>query len=316
MLLLVSAGAAGQTGESSSPAPPPAAAVQPGAPLDPGAFLYQRPLPEGPEELVVLPLDAAALAHSQGPRRNFADVRILDEHHAQVPYILERLPAPLTLDLPIARTSPSVPDLAKPGRTARSFYAIELPYENLPEPVLTLQTSEPVFLRTIDLGVQRAADRRHKTEWFESLTRSTWQHADPGAPPQPLEIPLPRHRGRELLLIVEEGDNRALLITAARLMLPGWQLRFFRPAGQARLLYGRTDLAEPRYDVAVLAPSAMSGRARGIAAAAETAVSRPAALMSPGVFWTGLSVAVVVLLGLIVRLISSGTERQPSPPGP
>ncbi len=166
-----------------------------------------------------------------------------------------------------------MPDLAKRGRGTLSFYRIELPHENLPQPVLALETSEQVFRRSIELGVQREPDRRHKGEWFESLERTTWQHAVPGSPAPPLEIQFPRLNRRELLLIVDEGDNRPLPISRARLRLPDWQLLFFRPASPLRLLYGRTDLAEPRYDVALLSPSVMGGRAREIVAAPEVALS-------------------------------------------
>jgi len=315
LMLLLGTVAAGQGG-STPPADAPANAVRPGAPLDTSGFQYQRGLPDGPAELVTLPLDPAALAHSLGPRRNFADVRIVDDRNAQIPYVLEQRSEPLTVELPISGTTPRVPDLAKRGRGTLSFYLINLPYENLPQPVLTLETSEQIFLRSIELGVQREPDRRHKTEWFESLEKTTWQHAIPGSPAPPIEMSFSRQRSRELLLIVEEGDNRPLPVRGARLRLPAWQLRFFRTASPLRLLYGRADLIEPRYDVALLSPSAMSGPSREISAAPEVAVSRPPALLSPRTFWIGLSVAVVVLLGLIARLISSGTAPRPSPPGP
>jgi hypothetical protein len=316
LTLLLGGVAAGQGGGSTPPADAPVNAARPGAPVDTSGFQYERRLPDGPPELVALPVDLAALAHSQGPSRNFADVRIVDDQNAQIPYVLEQHSEPLTVDLSISGTTPRVPDLAKRGRGTLSFYLITLPYENLPQPVLTLETSEQIFLRSIELGVQREPDRRHKTEWFEALVRTSWQHTNPRSSAPPLEIPFPRQPGRELLLIVDEGDNQPLPISGARVLLPGWQLRFFRPPGPLRLLYGRADLTEPRYDVALLSPSAMSGPAREITAAPEVAVSRPEALLSPRTFWIGLSVAVVVLLGLIVRLISSGTGSRSSPPGP
>ena len=316
LILLLAGAAAGQTGGSTPPVGAPGNAVRPGAAVDPSGFRYQRLLPDGPAELVTLPLDPAALAHSQGPSRHFADVRIVDDQNAQIPYLLERRSEPLALDLSIGATAPRVPDLEKRGRGTHSFYAINLPYENLPDPVLSLETSEQIFLRSIELGVQREPDRRHKTDWFELLERTTWQHAIQGSPAPPLDIPFQGMSGRELLLIVEEGDNRPLPIRAARLRLPAWQLRFFRTGSTLRLLYGRSDLTEPRYDVALLSPSSMSGPSRAITAAPEVAVSRPAALLSPRTFWIALSVAVVVLLGLIVRLISSGTGQRSSPPGP
>jgi hypothetical protein len=287
-----------------------------GAPIDAGSFRYQRGLPEGPAQLVVLALDAAALAHSQGPVRRFADVRVVDEQNLQVPYILEPRPARLIMELPFKRTVPRVRELASPDGINRSFYTITLPYENLPDPVLTLETSELVFLRSIELGVERPPNRRHRNIWFESMVRTSWHHASPRTSAPPMEMPFPRPPGREMLLIVEEGDNQPLPITGIRLLLPGWQLRFFRPAGPLRLLYGRPDLAEPRYDVAMLTPSAMNGAAREITALPEPVVSRPAAaLLSPRVFWAGLSAAVALLLGLIVRLLS-GAGRRSSQPAP
>ena len=312
LTFLLAGAAAAQTPAADAPA----AAARPGATLDPSGFRYERRLPEGPSELVTLPLDPAALAHSQGPISNFADVRIVDDRNAQIPYVLEQRSEPLTVELAITRTTPRVPDLAKRGRGTLSFYLVVLPYENLPHPVVRLETPAQVFRRTVELGVQREPDRRHKTGWFEPLERMIWQHAVPDSPPPPLDVPFHRLDRRELLLIVDEGDNRPLPISRAALRLPGWQLRFFRPASPLRLVYGRTDLREPRYDVTLLSPSVMSGPAREIDAAPEIAVGRPAVLLTPRTFWIVLSVAVVALLGLIVRLISSGTGSRPSPPGP
>jgi hypothetical protein len=304
--------AAAQTATPVTPADPAAASVR-GAPLETGGFGYQRGILEGPAQLVALPLDAAVLAHSQGPSRSFADVRIVDDQNLQIPYVLEQRAARLTVEAPFRRFFPTLRELTTRAGIARTFYRVTLPYENLPQPVLTLETSEQIFLRSIELGAQRPADRRHRTDWFESFGRTSWHHANPRTPPPPLEIPFSRSRGLELLLIVEEGDNQPLPISAVRLLLPGWQLRFFRPASPIRLLYGRPDLTEPRYDLAMLAPSAMSGTAREITAVPEAVASQPAALVSPRAFWIGLSLAVLALLALIVRLLSRTGRRSPRP---
>ena len=95
-------------------------------------------------------------------------------------------------------------------------------------------------------------------------------------------------RSRELLLIVDEGDNKPLPLTAVKLLLPGWQLRFHRPPGPLRLLYGNDDIGKPRYDVAVLAPSVMTGTARDVVAEPERAPEPPAPIVSPRAFWVGL----------------------------
>ena len=134
--------------------------------------------------------------------------------------------------------------------------------------------------------------------------------------PPPLQLALPFERSRELLLVVDEGDNRPLPVTGVRLLLPGWQLRFHRPPGPLRLIYGKDDIGNPHYDVAVLAPSVMTGAARDVVVEPERAPESPATIVSPRAFWVGLGVAVVLLLGLLVRLISSGTAPPPSRPGP
>ena len=165
--------------------------------------------------------------------------------------------------------------------------------------------------------MEHPPDRHHREATLEILAQTVWQHDDPSTAPPPLELALTvQHSRGELLLIVDEGDNRPLAISAVKLLLPGWQLRFQRPAGNLRLFYGKDDIAQPRYDVTELAPSTMTGEAREIAAGPEAAVEAPAAILSPRAFWAGLGVAVVLLLGVLVRLISSSSTAPPSPPGP
>ena len=236
---------------------------------------------------MTLPLDAAALAHSQGPTRRFADVRVVDASNAQVPYLLERRDERLSLDLELKPATPQARELQdRPGR--RSFYLITLPFENLPGPVIALQTSGTVFRRFVQLGVERPPDRRRREAAFEQLAQAVWEHSDGAIAPPPLELALPSERSRELLLIVDEGDNKPLPVTGVKLLLPGWQLRFHRPAGSLRLLYGKADIGSPHYDVAVLAPSVMTGPASVVVAEPERAAEPPATIVSPRAFWVGL----------------------------
>jgi hypothetical protein len=294
--------------------PPAATLTERGAQLDTSGFRYQRPVPPGDPGLVVMPLDAAALAHSHGPLRGFADVRLADESGAQIPYLLERRTERLAVGLELRPATPQSPSL-RDSRN-RSFYAVTLPFENLPGPVLSLTTTHPIFRRPVQVGVERRPDRRRRDVTFETLAHTLWQHSDPSTPPPPLELALPVDPSRELLLVVDEGDNQRLPIAAVSLLLPGWQLRFQRPAGALRLFYGKDDIAAPRYDVAQLAPSTMTGEAREITAGPEAAVESPAAILSPRAFWAGLACAVILLLGVLVRLISFSSTAPPSPPDP
>jgi hypothetical protein len=108
----------------------------------------------------------------------------------------------------------------------------------------------------------------------------------------------------DLWLTVDEGDNAVLPLTSARLLLPSYRLRFYRPGSETlRLVYGRSDLTPPQYDLALLAPEVMGVEAHEISALAESsATTEPASFISRRVFWIFLSLSVLVLLALIVRL--------------
>jgi hypothetical protein len=128
-----------------------------------------------------------------------------------------------------------------------------------------------------------------------------------GAPP--LELVVQAGEATRLTIVVHEGDNRALPITAVRLLLPSWRIRFFHPSGPLHLVYGRDDISPPQYDLALLAPAVLGAEARPVTAAAESsAASTPQTLVAPRTFYIGIGVAVVILLGLIAKLL----KGQPS----
>ena len=76
------------------------------------------------------------------------------------------------------------------------------------------------------------------------------------------------------------------------------------------MVYGRDDLQPPQYDLALLAPRVMGARAREVdaASAGSTPRSSTESFASPRIFWVVLTGAVLVLLGLIVRLLRT-SER-------
>jgi hypothetical protein len=278
-----------------------------GADIDPAAFRFQRSLPEGPAGLVALTLDAAILARSRGPSERFADVRIVDAGGKQVPYIIERREEPLTLDLDLKAYEPKARELGSATGPRRSAYSVKLPYANLPSVRLVLETSARVFQRRVQAGVERPPDRRRRDTWFEVKAASTWQHADEATAPPALALAIGSGIEGELVIVVDEGDNRPLPITAARALLPSYRLRFYQPAGPLRVVYGRDDLAAPQYDLALLAPQVMGAHAREIAASpSDPSSGTPAAqLLSPRAFWIGLGCAVLVLLAIIAKLVRS-----------
>jgi len=275
-----------------------------GASIDASLFRHVREVPAGDAGLIALPLDAAALAESAGPSRGFSDVRVIDAGGRQVPYLVERRGEPLALDLTLAATTSAAVD---PASGRQSVYRLTMPFARLPEARVVLTTDARVFDRRVVLGVERPPDRRRREPHFEQLAGARWVHADRERPAPPLTLSVQTVEATELLLVVDEGDNRALTIAAPRLLLPSFRLRFYRPAGaELRLAYGRDDLSPPRYDLALLAPQVLGVAALEVAPAGAAAAPSPVrqiALASPVVFWSVLGLAVVVLLGFVVRLV-------------
>jgi hypothetical protein len=260
--------------------------------------------PAPPLPIVGAPVDAAALAHSRGPSARFADVRIIDAESRQIPYLIERVSEPLSVDVSPVKLSERPASLGRP-RAAETVYRIAWPYEGLPPSRLVLTTSARVFRRQIHVVVEHQADRRRRDRWSETIGTASWINAEPDRPAAPLVVAVPAHRASEVLLVVEEGDNTPLPLASARLLLPSYRMRLFRGSNQPlRLAYGRADLAQPSYDLALLAPRVFGFTAVEVGPAPERAEGPGAGMvLSPRLFWAILVVAVIVLVGLIVQLM-------------
>jgi hypothetical protein len=293
-------------------APPPSLI---GARIDVGGFRYARAVPVGPSGLTALSLDAAALAHSR-----LADVRIVDGSGRQLPYLLESRDEPLALPLgkPVSAQPPAwlarrdVALGSHPGEVAksqnRSWYTLRLPHEGLPASRLLLTTSARVFTRQLTVFMQREPVSPRERTGAQRLVSEMWSHANPDerAPQMTLELPgLPT---RDLVLVVDEGDNAPIDIDSATLLLPGYRVRFFATEGAPlTLYYGDDSVGAPRYDLALLRPHLLGVPATEIAPGPERlhATPVPPAQMPTWAFWGVLVAAVMVLLGLIARLLRS-----------
>jgi hypothetical protein len=300
--------------------PPETAAAQPAVPdagpfLDPNLFTVRRTIPGGPAGLVALLVDANALSHSRGPAGQFADLRIIDDSNRQVPYVIERRDEPMELPVTVEKRDPAVPETGSAAARVQSAYLVRLPYMDLPSAQLVVETSARVFQRAVELWVARRPDRNHRTTWRAVIARTTWSHVDDEAA-SALILPLPRVEGTEVWLSIDEGDNSPLPLRGARLLLPSYRVRFYRkPGAVLRLVYGRTDLAAPRYDLALLAPQVLGVETQEVTAAPASAddVSARGEFISRRTFWFFLSTAVLVLLGLIVRLARKEDAAPPPP---
>ena len=282
-----------------------------GAPLDPALFAFHRTIPDGRPGAVALVVDPLALAHSRGPNEHFADVRILDSANRQVPYVVEYRDEPLIVPLTPERADPPV---SLPGGVKRpnsSSYRLRLPCANLPGFQIAIETSARVFQRGVQLGVVRSPDRRSRTARLETIAATTWGHVVAEEAPSALTLSVAPGDASELWLSIDEGDNSALPITAVRLLLPSYRLRFYRPARSALLLaYGRTDLLAPRYDLALVSADLLNAGAAEVTPLAERSVrGARRAFVTPVQFWIFLAIAVAILLGLIVRLVTRPAEK-------
>ena len=288
--------------ENATSVSPPLPTV--GASLDTGLFTYVRPLPAGNAGLLAVGLDANALAHSAGPGRGFADLRVVDAGDRQIPYIIEQAAEPLSLDLTVERIA--APKALPTARSGRSVYRVNYPVVRLPAARLVLTTSARVFERRVSVAEERDPDSFHRDPWIDTLANASWVHADPDRAAMPLTMAL-RPRAAALLVIVDEGDNAPLPIERARLLLPTYRIRLFRAANAyLRVAYGREDLSLPQYDLALLAPQVLGTLATDVALEPErpaSSAATAASIMSPRLFWGALAMAVVVLLGLIARLL-------------
>jgi len=234
-----------------------------GAPLDRGDFRYARPLGDVKPGLVSLVLDADVLAHS----RDLADVRVVDTHDDQVPYVVQPRKTPVFVPL-------NVPPRTREGST--SVYHFTLPYSGK----LELTTSARVFQRNVSVQRQR--------EW--------WSSDDPDKPALPLEF---NCRVTDVDVVIDDGDNAPLPIASAKLVFPGYALRFTAPGGPLTLLYG-APIPPPHYDVALIASRLLAQPAREIK---PPPFAPKEAHVEKRMFWIAIVVAVAVLLVILGRLL-------------
>jgi hypothetical protein len=229
-----------------------------------------------------------------------------------VPYLLEKRDERLTHDL---RLEPRDRVTATAGGGTRSAYRVPLPLPDIWRSELVLTTRARVFRRTVRIGVLPPADRQGRVRFQPTDTRS-WNQSDENTAARPLTLPVPPGSRGEVVLEIDEGDNQPLPIERATLLVPSYAVRFFRSGpSPLRLAYGRPDLASPQYDLSLLASEVMGQRAVQVEAGPERRPdgSDPAAArgstapLSAAAFWGVLGLAVIVLLGVVVRLVRRET---------
>jgi hypothetical protein len=261
-----------------------------GASVNRHDYRYARPLPPAPAGVARLALDADVLARS----RDVADVRLVDASDRQVPYIVESVPAPLTIPL-------AVPLRVADG--SNSKYTIELPYDRLPEATrLVLTTSARVFDRCTSLSA--TPDDRHGRA-TPIVDCEQWQSTEPSVAAPQLAFDAARARTKKVDVAIVEGDNAPLPITSVHLEMPAVALRFYNSGAPLTLLYGSASAQTPRYDLALLAPRVLGEPARDIVLGAIKSAGAKEGSLDVKIFWGALSVATIALLVVLGRLVKS-----------
>ena len=280
---------------------------QTGSAMSTEGFEYVRDIPAGPAGLIALQLDVAAMAHSGRDPRRLRDVRILDRSGLQIPYLLESRDEPLITEVGVEREA--LPETLHRPAYRVSTYKVNLPFQNLPNPRLVLTTRARVFQRTVTLASIAPATERQPARLVRRGT-ATWTHADQDTAATPLTFELPDSSlNQDLYLLIDEGDNQPLPLDKATLLVPQYAVRLFRRDNQPlRLLYGRDDLAAPRYDLQLLSQQVMGRAAEDVTPGPEqtlggNGVAPGFELVPPAVFWAALALTVIVLLAFVVRLM-------------
>lgn len=264
-----------------------------GAAVNRKTFRFSRSIGPTQRGLTSLLLDADVLARSSALR----DVRIVAPDDHQVPYLVERRGAPVTVPLLIPQRTR--------GEGTHSIYRFTLPYESLPEGTrVVITTTAHVFERNATLW--RGADESHGRE-RELVESATWRSSDPESTPPPLTLSSPLTGIHDVELDLDEGDNAPLPIATAQVQLPSYALRFISPGGPLTLLYGNPASDAPRYDLAILAPRLFGQPSRDVSLTrAAPMVATPEAGTERKIFWIVIALAVVALLITLSRLLSSG----------
>ena len=266
-------------------------AMHPGAAFDPALYGWRRHLraEPSPEGLVRLRLGLDDLARA---REDLADLRISDGASRQWPYLLER-------GLATARRALRVgPPETRDGRSA---------YELTP-------SASPATLAGLDLEVGASFfDRAYTLEAVADGRRAVLARgrlARRAGDPRPLAVGFPATRAESLVLIVEDGSDAPLDLTAATGRFPVPEVFFAAPPGGYELLLGYPEAEAPRYELSRVREVVLAAAAGG----AESGPLEPNPafrrgrrwLTTPGLqgllLWGALAAAVVVLAALTLRL--------------
>jgi hypothetical protein len=266
-------------------------AHHPGSSIDPRPFSHRRDLAVGssPEGLarVTLSLEDLAVA-----RRDLADVRVLNGDDHQWAYLVGG--GAQTATRRLSAGPPEVED-------GTSRYPLELPAAPAILSRLVLETEAPFFDRDYTLVGFSDGDER-----VLSQGRLVRRAGDP----RPLVVECTARPVERLELRIQDGDDAPLAFSRVTGHFPVPTLYFAAPPGRYQLLLGYPEASAPRYElerVRDLILAVVSTEVEAGFLEDNPAFSLRARLAGDQgkqqlLLWVVLGLAVVVLMGLTLRL--------------
>lgn len=277
---------------------------QPAAEIDPARFTHAAAvtLPPSPAGVTRLRLGPAVLAAA---RADLADLRVVDAASRQWPYLLraevDREEVPLGVTL--AR-----------GERGASRYLLSLPVAPAAVDVVTLRVDRAYFDRPFRLTGDLPGSGGAEPTRSMPLASGRLSRAAGG--PETIDLAFPRRRVTALTLLVEDGDEAPLPVTAARAGLPLAELRVVAPPGAYTLFAGGESEA-PRYEIARLRERVLAAEAP-LGAVGELLPNprHRGPTVSDGLektaLWAVMGLAVVALAALTLRLSRRESEGRES----
>jgi Protein of unknown function (DUF3999) len=130
--------------------------------------------------------------------------------------------------------------------------SVDLGAMNLTVASLGIETTDPLFVRPVTIAVPELANDNISEQTL--CTGSVYRVDFNGKVESQVEIPIDRQiHGRELIVLVDNGDSPPLVINAVRGSRRVTNLLFFASeAGRYQLLSGNSQCAAPRYDLSEL----------------------------------------------------------------
>ena len=286
------------------PAPALTFVMQPGVEVDPRRFTHRRPLHIGgtPEGLSRVRLTARETAAA---RADLSDLRVVDAHARQWPYLLERNTADEEVELTLSHGD---------RQDGFSEYALQLPAHPLPLTALRISLGDAYLDRAYEL-VAIAEQEEHVISRGRLVRRP--DRPDTGGP---LVLDCGGVRADGLRLRVEDGDDAPLEITRIAAVVPVADLFVAAPPGDYLLMLGHEEAEAPQYEIA---------RARDLVLAVTATPVSPARLERNPRFtprtgelpwqelllWVVLVLAVLVLAVLTFRVARSERDTPEDPGG-